>query len=239
MDLSIVVPCYNEAKNLPSLLARFREALRGRAGVEVILVNNGSTDDSASVLAAELARPEHAFARGVTVPVNQGYGFGITSGLRAARGAFLAWTHADLQCDPGDVLRGFERLRREPDPEGCFLRGRRRGRKILDTVFTAGMSLLASMVLHTRLNDVNAQPKIFHRSFFERMLNPPKDFSLDLYALYLARREGLKVLSQRVYFGKRHAGEAKGGGSLRGKLRLTNRTVRYIFALRRELRRAS
>ncbi len=238
MELSIVVPCYNESKNLPRLLARFREALRGRAGVEVVLVNNGSTDDSAAVLARELSRPENHFARVVTVPVNQGYGYGITSGLRAAHGKFLAWTHADLQCDPNDVLLGFERLRQEPDPESCFLRGRRKGRKILDAVFTAGMSLLASVVLQARLNDVNAQPKLFHRSFFERMLNPPRDFSLDLYALYLARQEGLKVLAQPVYFGKRHAGEAKGGGSLRGKLRLTKRTLHYIFALRRELRRA-
>ena len=55
MDLSIVVPCYNEAGNLPGLIARFREQIARRPRVEVVLVNNGSTDDSAAVF-AEIGR---------------------------------------------------------------------------------------------------------------------------------------------------------------------------------------
>ena len=53
MRLSLVIPCYNEAKNLPLLVARLRETFV-RDDIEAILVDNGSTDDSPAVLAALL-----------------------------------------------------------------------------------------------------------------------------------------------------------------------------------------
>lgn len=235
MLLSLVIPCYNEANNLPLLLCRLRDALRNRTDVELILVNNGSTDNSALVLRTELAKPENGFARGLDVPVNQGYGFGILSGLRVATGDFLAWTHADLQTDPNDALLAWDRLIAHPRPEGCLARGRRRGRPRLDRLFTAAMGWTASLALQTRLYDINAQPKVFSRQFFKLMeaTGPPADFSLDLFALYLAAQTGMTLLEQPASFGKRLHGEAKGGGSLRGKLRLSLRTWKFIFKLRR------
>src|SRR5262249_12308601 len=123
MDLSVVVPCYNEAANLRRLFGRFREVLGDSRGIEVVLVNNGSKDNSCDISADEPPRPATAFARLVHVPVNKGYGFGIVSGLRAARGRFLGWTHADLQTDPADIVRGFDELLRQPDADRCILRG--------------------------------------------------------------------------------------------------------------------
>ncbi len=236
--LSVVVPCYNEGGNLVALVRRFREALAGHDDVELVLVNNGSRDHSALVLACELERPENQFARRVDVPVNQGYGFGILSGLRAAGGEYLAWTHADLQTDPADVLLGFERLLADDEPQRCLVRGRRVGRPLVDRAFTIGMGWVASAALATPLVDINAQPKIFHRRLLAEMSGAPWDFSLDLYVLYLAQQQGLKIIEQPVRFGMRTHGEAKGGGSLRGKARLTRRTLQYIFRLRRQLRAA-
>src|SRR5688572_7995477 len=103
---SIVVPCWNEAANLPSLISRFCEIRRPDSDWELVLVDNGSTDDTAEVLAKELVSSERAFIRVATVkPPNVGYGHGILTGLRAAKGSFLAWTHADGQTPPSDVLR--------------------------------------------------------------------------------------------------------------------------------------
>ena len=237
--LSIVVPCYNEAANLPALFERFGEILAGRDDVELVVVNNGSRDHSALMIACELDKPENGFARLVDVPVNQGYGFGILSGLRQATGQYLAWTHADMQTDPNDVLLGFERLLAEPQPRQCLVRGRRVGRPLVDRAFTVGMGWVASAALATPLYDINAQPKIFHRGLLEHMHDAPWDFSLDLYVLYLAQRRGLTVLEQPVRFGTREHGEAKGGGSLGGKARLTRRTLEYIFHLRRQVRGAA
>ncbi len=239
IKLSIVVPCYNEADNLTSLLGRFQSVVADRPGVEVVLVDNGSTDRTDQVLQQELSRPGHHFARSVRVPRNRGYGHGIITGLQAARGEYLAWTHADLQTDPADVMAAFDRLTSQIHPQNCLVRGRRVGRGWFDAFFTAGMSLVSSLALGVRLHDINAQPKLFHRRFLEQMTEPPEDFALDLYVLYLARRHGLTELEQPVSFGKRMAGVAKGGGSLHGKYRLTKRAFHYIFALRHKLRTSS
>lgn len=238
MNLSIIVPCYNESANLEMLLSRFREVVGSRPGVEVVLVDNGSTDDSPLVLGSELARPENHFARSVRVEINQGYGHGIMSGLRSGTGRFLAWTHADLQTDPQDVMLAYNTILRAANPENAFVRGRRIGRGWFDAAFTGGMSLVSSLALGVALRDINAQPKLFHRSFLDRMTDPPNDFALDLYALYQARMSGMDIFEQPVYFGKRHAGEAKGGGTLRGKWKLSRRAFHYILALRRKLKAA-
>ncbi|MBX3103282.1 MAG: glycosyltransferase family 2 protein, partial [Bacteroidetes bacterium] len=98
--LTVVIPCYNEALNIPLLLRRFAEKI-DRDDVELLLVNNGSKDNSAEVLAAEL--PKYPFARTHLVPVNQGYGYGILSGLAQTTAPYIGWTHADMQTDPYDL----------------------------------------------------------------------------------------------------------------------------------------
>ena len=82
--LSLVIPCYNEARNLPTLIERCARVANGRS-IEIVLVDNGSRDESPAILAA--AVQEHRALRSVRVEVNQGYGFGILSGLAAARAA--------------------------------------------------------------------------------------------------------------------------------------------------------
>ena len=105
MKLSIVVPCYNESKNIPLILERFNNAIF-RDDIEVLLVNNGSTDDSEIIFNEFI--PKYAFARVVNVESNQGYGFGIVSGLKKAKGEFIGYTHADMQTDPADVIKALE-----------------------------------------------------------------------------------------------------------------------------------
>ena len=233
--LSLVIPCYNEARNLPLLIARLKEVF-ATDDVEAILVDNGSTDDTPAVLAEQLAG--QSTIRTTRVDVNQGYGYGILCGLRAAQGEYLAWTHADMQTDPVDVVLGFDRLLARPNPERCLLRGRRVGRPLVDRLFTKGMGWVASAALGMLLVDINAQPKIFHHALLAEMDDAPWDFSLDLYLLHLAHSRNYLVVEQPVEFGQRMHGQAKGGGSLLGKVKLTRRTLAYIFRLRKQLRTA-
>ena len=69
--LSVVLPCYNESKGLENILKRFQEVGAG-VNFELILVDNGSTDNSPEVLASLL--PRYPFARSVRVEKNVGYG---------------------------------------------------------------------------------------------------------------------------------------------------------------------
>lgn len=226
----MIIPCYNEADNLPLLVPRCAEICTD-GSCEVVLVDNGSTDPSPEILRELLAGQDSI--RSIRVERNRGYGFGILSGLRAADGRILAWTHADMQTDPADALRGLDRFRRSADPQRLFVKGRRQGRPFGDVAFTAGMSLFESALFGRRLWDINAQPTMFSRAFFESWTDPPHDFSLDLYAYCTARRRGLAVARIAVRFGERAHGHSHWNVDWPAKVKFIRRTVGYSLKLRR------
>ncbi|MYM86007.1 glycosyltransferase [Rugamonas sp. FT82W] len=231
MRFSLVIPCYNEAASLPLLLKRcYPLALRD--GVEIILVDNGSTDDSPQVLAALL--PACPGCRSIRVEVNQGYGHGILAGLAAADGEIVGWTHADLQTDPQDALHGLALFERHGD--GIFVKGRRYGRPLADVLFTAGMSAFETLLLGTPLWDINAQPTMFSRRFLDSWRNAPHDFSLDLYAYYQARRAGLAVHRFPVHFGERAHGVSHWNVDWAAKRKFIRRTVGFSLQLKNSLK---
>jgi len=87
------------------------------------------------------------------------------------------------------------------------------------------------------LPDINAQPKMFTKDFYNQIKDQaPLDFSLDLYFYYMAAKNNFKIETIPVYFGKRIHGEAKGGGSLKTKFKLSIRTIAFITDLRKKLK---
>lgn len=232
MKMSLVIPCYNEAANLPLLVPRCLDVVKP-GNIEVVLVDNGSSDASAQVMHDLLAGQDAV--RNVRVEINQGYGYGILAGLRAARGDVLAWTHADMQTNPLDVLTGLAFFEQAQDPTRVFVKGRRYGRPLSDTVFTVGMSLFETILMQANLSDINAQPTMFHRRFFETWSEPPHDFSLDLYAFYMARRAGLAVKRFPVRFGERAHGLSHWNVNWMAKRKFIERTIKYSLDLRRKV----
>jgi len=230
--LSIVIPCYNEQDNIPLILKRFSDVIV-RDDVEVVLVDNGSTDESTKVL-AELI-PNYLFARTVKVEVNQGYGYGIIQGLDTCDSDFIGWTHADMQTDPADLIKALEIIENNNDDKNIFVKGNRKGRPAFDQFFTSGMSVFETMYMGVKLYDVNAQPNVFSKDFYQTWKQPPKDFSLDLYALYMAQVSGLKVERFDVQFPERIHGESKwNNGSLKAKWKFIKRTLEFSFNLKKE-----
>lgn len=234
--LSLVIPCYNEAKNLPLLVERIGASFK-RSDVEVILVDNGSKDDSPAVLAQLLEN--HPIIRSIRVEVNQGYGYGILQGLKAAEGAYLGWSHADMQTDPADALRALEIIEQRGDPKNVYVKGRRYGRPIADRIFTIGMSAFETLYLTKRLWDINAQPNIFPRPFYEGWKDPPFDFSLDLFVYYQARKIGLEVVRFPVKFGERAHGVSHWNVNWQSKVKFIKRTLDFSVKLRRAVRAAN
>lgn len=230
MHLSVIVPCYNEEKNIPIILEKFREAIK-KEEVEIILVNNGSTDKTAALLKQLL--PDYPFARTVLVPVNQGYGYGILQGLQAAKGVFVGWTHADLQTDPADVIKAYHILERRNWDRRLYIKGHRRGRSLSDQFFTAGMGIFETLYLKKKLYDVNAQPNIFSREFFDSWENPPYDFALDLYALYMARVQELGIIRFPVRFPPRIHGSSHWNTGLAAKWKFIRRTITFSKKLKK------
>lgn len=232
MKLSIIVPCYNESSNIPIILKKFASVIT-RQDVEVIFVNNGSVDDSQVIFDNLL--PNYPFAKNVKVALNQGYGFGIVSGFKEAKGEFVGYTHADLQTDPADVFKALDIIEKQVNPTNCFVKGNRKGRPIFDQFFTAGMGFFETIYLGTKLWEINAQPNIFHKNFFQNLSNIPKDFSLDLYLLYMAKKRGLDIIRFDVIFPPRIHGKSSWNDGLASKWKFIKRTIDFSTKLKKEL----
>ena len=236
-SISIIIPCFNEAGNAELVVTRLAE-LRSEVNIpfEAIFVDGCSNDGTPERLRTAIA--EHSMEQIVSVHVmssKRGYGYDIMHGLRQARSNVLSWTHADMQTDIKDVFTAYDRLKAlEFQCEKVFVKGKRLNRPIVDAIFTFGMQLFTLAAIRVNLHDINAQPKVFTRAFFDNHLSKgaPNDFSLDLFALFHAKIRGYQIETIPVYFRARQFGEAKGGGGgLKLRFALIRRTTKYILKL--------
>ena len=231
INLSIVIPCFNEAKSLPKLVKDFSKKLK-RKDVELILVNNGSNDSTEKILLN--LKKNYNFLKIIRLKKNNGYGNGILQGLKKAKGQYISWTHADLQTDPYDVIIGFEKFKKELSPK-IFIKGNRLGRPFKDVVFTIGMSIFETILLKNFFWDVNAQPNIFHKNFFNMLEKIPLDFSFDLFFYFNAKKKNLKILRFPVKYPQRKFGVSHWNTDFKNKMKFIKRTIKYSFQLKKEL----
>lgn len=239
MRYSVVVPCYNEEKNLDRLMERFgpiREKLAAKGKeLELVLVENGSKDNSHEKI--EAITREYPYVKEVQVPVNQGYGYGILQGLAVCTGDFLFWLHADMQLPPEAILDMSDILDESNEPEKMFLKGTRQGRPLSDRFFTWGKDVFESVYLGVPLRDISAPPTGVSRAFYETWTNPPYDFSIELYAYYFAMKGGYQVVRVPVFQSERQEGESSWNKGFASRIDQIRRTLTYSIALKKELKK--
>jgi len=221
--LEIVIPCFNEAENIPKLIESLNH-VGDLCDIDFVLVDNGSLDETRRVIEQNLGKR----IRGVFLPKNLGYGGGILAGLQECKCDYAGWMHADLQTDPTCLNQFVAKLNSD-----TLFKGQRIGRTIVDKLFTLGMSAFESLVFRCLLWDINGQPTIAGRKWLLELKNPPADFSFDLFVYVQARLLGLKVERTSVYFGPRFRGVSSWNSGFRSRLRFVIRTVVYTFSLRR------
>lgn len=233
---AVVIPCYNEEKNIPLIISKFLAFYEDNKDLEVIIVNNGSTDNSQQIITSKLVEvhPNHPF-KIVNVMVNQGYGYGILQGLNSTDADFIGWTHADLQTDPQDVIKAIAIIKKNNYDQYIYVKGQRQGRKLFDNFFTIGMSIFESILLKVGLWEINAQPNFFHKSFYQKLTNPPYDFSLDLFFYYQAKKLNLKIIRFVVQFKDRIHGTSKWNNSFKNKIKFIKRTINFSLKLKNNL----
>ena len=196
--ISLVIPCYNEARSVRSTATRIIDAFRGQnIELELVLVDNGSSDETGRII-DELVEEGLPVVK-VTVEVNRGYGHGILSGLKRCTGEYAGFLCADSQVDAADVVRVAEISINSQTPKLVKVRRRFRmdglHRKLISIFYNA----LANLVfggLHSI--DINGNPKILPREYLQRMELRSEDWFLDPEVMIKTKRLGLPVYEFNV-----------------------------------------
>jgi dolichol-phosphate mannosyltransferase len=207
VDLSVVIPAHDEAGNIDFLLQEVLAALRGRIDFEVVVVDDASRDGTLDVLQAAMARmPE---LRLIQHQRQGGQSAAIRSGVRAARGAWIATLDGDGQNDPADIPRLLD-ARAGADPDCKLFGGWRIERR--DSLSKRLASRLANAIRRRLLRDDTPDTgcgiKLFEREAF---LDLPYFDHMHRYLPALMQRAGWRTASVPVSHRERTAGRSKYG----------------------------
>jgi len=211
IELSIVVPVYNERARLAAGLRRIFAYVDAAARpTEVVLVDDGSRDGTADLAAAEIAgRPD---VRLIRLPVNRGKGFAVKTGMLAATGAVRLFTDVDLSvaaetsdanCELSREAEVVIGTRKTPASQVTVRQPRRR--EMLGEVFRR----LTRRFLTPGLTDITCGFKAFRAAAAERIFAKSviDRWSFDAEILFLALRWGMTVREVPVEW--RNSAESK------------------------------
>jgi glycosyltransferase involved in cell wall biosynthesis len=206
LTLSIVLPAYNEAARIGASLDKIIDyAQRHACTVEVIVVNDGSTDETAEIVRQYAER--YPWLRLIENPGNRGKGFSVRNGMLHARGDILLFSDADLsspieEADKllaaiqagADVAIGSRWVRKELQVVRQPLR-----RQILGRLFNLALRLVLGM----NFKDTQCGFKAFRRSATELVFTQQQieTWGFDPELLYLARKANLRIIEVPVYWG--------------------------------------
>jgi dolichol-phosphate mannosyltransferase len=203
--VSLILPTWNEEAGIRQAIAEADAALAAiAADYEVLVVDDGSTDATAAIVAEEAAtRPN---VRLIQHQHNRGYGAALRTGFAGARFDLVAFTDADCQFDLADLGRLLDLTDRFP-----IVAGRRADRQdcLRRRLLSLGYNLLTRTLLGTRVRDCDCALKVFRREVLPDIMPQSNGFFVNAEMLTRARQRGLDVAEIDVRHRPRLRGHSK------------------------------
>ena len=200
--VSVLVPAMNEAENLPLFMEEAAKAFAATPGrYEVIVVNDGSTDDTARVL--ERLKTQYSFLRTATHRARRGIADALRTGYLHARANVLVFYPADMQFKPEDIPRLVAPiLADEADMVTGFKQGKYE-KAFVSRIYNG----LSRTLFHVPVKDLNSV-KAYRREIMEALPVRP---DWHRYMIVIAAAQGYSVTEIPVPLYPRHAGKSKFG----------------------------
>jgi dolichol-phosphate mannosyltransferase len=225
--LSVVIPCFNEERTLARCLERLLEIDDDRLSLEIVIVDDHSTDRSLAV-ARELAT-KYPNVRVLTHDRNRGKGAALRTGFASVRGQFVAIQDADLEYDPTDLRRLIEPLRRgEADVVlgSRFLSGGyHRVLYFWHYVANRGLTLLSNMFTDLNLSDMETGYKVFRRDVLQSLVLEEDRFGIEPELVARIAQRRLRIFEMGISYSGRTYEEGK-------KIRLRD-AIRALYCILR------
>lgn len=207
MKLSIIVPVYNEGKTVKKILELLLEVNLGVKEREIIVVNDGSTDNTALALKQFQKTPEIKI---ITHQKNYGKTAGIKTGLDAATGDYIIIQDADLEYNPAEISKLIKLAIANP---GAAVYGSRFLADASDVWWhRAGNEILTkitNILYGCRLTDMETCYKLVPKSYFSRLKITTTRFAFEPEVTSKLIRMGAKILEVPISYKKRGYNEGK------------------------------
>ncbi|SRR6266496_3590566 len=206
MDLSVIIPVYNEAKNINEILKRVQAQ---NLANEIVVVDDGSTDGTRDMLKELNGKNK---VRVILHERNQGKGAAVVTGFKAAKGDILLIQDADLEYDPRDfpqILKPIEEGIADVVYGSRFLGGARRVAMFWHMIANILLTTMTNILYDTILTDMETGYKVFRRSVIEGMTIHARrfDFEPEFTAKILKRRH--RIFEVPITFNPRDYSEGK------------------------------
>ena len=200
ITLSVVIPAYNEEKTLPEALRRISAYLElKKISWEVVVVNDGSRDQTYDVLLKYIQEHPGQIIKILTFDPNHGKGFAARQGMLAAKGRYVLLTDADMSSpikETDKLIKALENghevaiASRAVRAPGCDVRQSFK-RRLSGRIF----NLFVQNLVLPGIRDSQCGFKCFTNEAAQKIFSAQKldGFAFDVEALYLARRLGYKI----------------------------------------------
>ena len=216
VELSIVIPAYNEQEIVPPLLDRLAEVFEPLGKVfEVVIVDDGSTDETRSLLVGQ--KDFWPRLRVVALDGHHGQTCAMAAGFRAAKGEVIATLDADLQNDPAEIPRLMEMLGDCDAVTGWRVK---RNDPWLRRVSTRIANGVRNKLSGETIHDSACSLKVYKRACLEGLTLYE---GMHRFMPTLVKMRGFKVIEVPVSHHARRGGKAKYG--------MWNRVFRAFFDL--------
>ncbi|ADQ78370.1 glycosyl transferase family 2 [Paludibacter propionicigenes WB4] len=208
MDISIVVPLYNEDESLPKLFEWIERVMNeNKYSYEVIFVNDGSTDKSWEVI--ESLQKQSANVRGIKFRHNYGKSPALYCGFRAAKGDVVITMDADLQDSPDEIPELFSMIKNGNYDLVSGWKKKRYDSKLTKNIPSKIYNATARKVTGLNLHDMNCGLKAYRN---EVIKNIEVYGEMHRYIPFLAKNAGFTSIGEKVVeHRKRQFGETKFG----------------------------
>lgn len=224
-DLSLIIPVYNEAKNLPILYDSIQQTLKANKSIwEVIFIDDGSMDDSFDALKSLVEKdPEHV--RVVAFRRSFGQTAAITAGIDHAQGEIIVLMDADLQNDPADIPMLLAKLDEGYDLVSGWRKDRKDNR-LTRTIPSNIANGLISWVTGVYLHDYGCTLKAYRREALEgfRLYG-----EMHRFIPVFAHSVGARIAEMPVQHHERKFGKANYGLDRTMKIVLDLFTVKFLL----------
>jgi glycosyltransferase involved in cell wall biosynthesis len=225
-ELSIVIPVLNESPNIEELYNELTDTLvRGGRSYEIIIIDDGSSDDTFQKLAAVQTRDPHL--RVIRFRRNFGQTAAFAAGFAFARGRMVVTSDGDLQNDPADIQRLADKLEREGYDIVCGWRKDRKDRMITRRLPSIMANKLISWATGVELHDYGCSLKVFRAE----VVKPLRLYGeMHRFLPAIASQFGVRIAEVIVNHRARTAGTSKYGLSRTIRVILDLLTVKFLLS---------